>query len=196
MLALEELAKDNDAQIFIDVLPGDRVLSGLQLARIAGKIDPDAVADCFTLASNRSYEQDPRYAIQAMRETASKALSPGINDPGTAVEVIARLERVIWDALRTDVEKNNPIFERLYVKELAAGTLIDLAFRDIARDGAGLVDVLLAIATTISTLSEQCGEVAGDTIDDLRIALNEHAEAGLSTDAERKAFRAGSVLGN
>ncbi|MDA9865498.1 DUF2254 domain-containing protein [bacterium] len=192
MQTAQELAEDNDAQIFIDVLPGDRILSEEKLGSSSGDISLDALTDCFVISPNRSHDQDPRYAIQAMRETASKALSPGINDPGTAVEVIARLERLLWDDLQAPRSDDDPRFDRVYVKQLSEDVMIDLAFREIARDGAAFVDVLLAISDAISTMKRRCDETVHKKLDELRHALDQHAEAGLSTDAEREAYRKGS----
>ncbi|MDA8585058.1 DUF2254 domain-containing protein [Rhodobacteraceae bacterium] len=193
MQSVQELAKKEDAVVFIDVLPGDRILSEQQMGNFSGKISPDALAACFVLSPNRSYEQDSRYAIQALRETASKALSPGINDPGTAVEVIARLERLLWDGLQTKRSDDDPLFDRVYVKQLADNILIDLAFREIARDGNSFVEVLLAISDAIATMEQRCDEKVRGKLDDLRRALDQHAEVGLSTKAEREAYRRGSV---
>ena len=190
MQSLQELAEEKDVSVFVDVLPGDRILSGQQVARIDGKLDTSNVTDCFVFASNRSYEQDPRYAIQALRETASKALSPGINDPGTAIEVIARLERLLWEGLQEEASDDNPKYDRVHVRQLSEGSLVDLAFRDIARDGAAFLDVLLAISSALATLHKHCDDEARETVRTLQKALDQHAEAGLSTEIERDAYRA------
>lgn len=190
--SLQDFAGEHDAKVFVEVLPGDLILSGRELARVSGSDSAEDVAACFVLDSNRTYEQDPRYAIQAMRETASKALSPGINDPGTAVEVIARLERLLWDGLQIEPADDGVLFDRIFVKRLDDGVLIDLAFRDIARDGAAFTDVLLGIASALSTLENLCEADARERIKDLREALDQHAEGGLGTEAERRTYRSGS----
>ena len=171
--------------------PVDRVLSGDRLARIDGKLDGSQLVDCFEISSQRSYEQDPHYALQALRETASKALSPGINDPGTAVEVVARLERLLWDEWLGKPPASDVDYDRLYIKGLPDGSLIATAFRDISRDGAGFVDVLLPISHALAVLERRCDVEGRKTIKDLQEALDQHAEEGLNTQAERERFRAG-----
>lgn len=185
---LDDLATGSGSEIFIDVAPGDQLLSGQPMARTRGPVDKDKVADCFSFGSNRSYEQDPRYAIAALRETASKALSPGINDPGTALEVVARLERLLWDGLQTDPASDVPSYDQVFMADLPDSVLIETAFRDISRDGAGFVDVLLNVKFALISLKEQCDADAREAIDDLLIALKQHAEAGLSTPAEHERF--------
>lgn len=192
MQSLHSLAEEAEGRIFIDVLPGDRILTGQALAKVDGEIDEADVEDCFVLDSNRSYEQDPRYAIQTLRETASKALSPGINDPGTAVEIIVRLERLLWDCWRSAPEDQDVVFDWLYLKPLRNETLIDIAFRDIARDGAGFADVLIGISKALSTLSET-KQVSKDRTTDLQTAIDQFAEVGLQTEAERERYQTRNI---
>lgn len=192
MQSLHALAEDNDGRIFIEVLPGDRILTGQILAKVEGDIEPEEIEACFVLDTNRSYEQDPRYAIQTLRETASKALSPGINDPGTAVEIIARLERLLWDCWRPEADDRDTVFDRLYLVPLKNETLIDIAFRDIARDGAGFADVLIGISNALKKLSET-KKVDSDQIANLQSAIDQFAEMGLKTEAERERYQNGRM---
>lgn len=186
--SLQDHAAENQGYIYIKVTPGDRVLDGQIIAYATGGTDAEKIAQCFVLEHSRSYEQDPRYAIQVMRETASKALSPGINDPGTAVEVIARLERVLWDGLRSERSGDTDLFDRLFLSSPPAETLVDLAFRDIARDGASFGGVLAAISKALSTLKTQ--EFIDDAaIDDLFVAMDEYADVGLRTKSENAEYK-------
>jgi hypothetical protein len=43
----------------------------------------------------RSFDQDPRFGAVVLTEIASRALSPGMNDPGTAIDVIGRAVRLL-----------------------------------------------------------------------------------------------------
>lgn len=193
MQDLQDLVTAVNGQIYISVLPGDLVLSGQPIAHMIGDADPQDVAACFTIADNRTNEQDPRYAIQALRETASKALSPGINDPGTAVEVVGRLERLLWDAVDVKPSSDCPLYDRVFVPSVAHSVLIETAFRDISRDGAAFVDVLLAISDALTALSTRDNGDATRAFENLMTALREHAEQGLKTASEQDRFKAGMV---
>ncbi|WP_371225283.1 DUF2254 domain-containing protein [Roseovarius sp. 2305UL8-3] len=191
MQNLQDCTAETGGQVFVQIMPGDLILRGQAMAYVTGDADAQNIAKCFVIAANRSPEQDPRYAIQAMRETASKALSPGINDPGTAVEVVGRLERLLWDGLSVEADEDGPLYDRVFVKSIANSTLIETAFRDISRDGAAFVEVLIAVSNALDALASRDFADDADAIDALRTALQEHADHGLKTENERSRFEAG-----
>jgi len=47
------------------------------------------------LGSERTFEQDPKYAIRLLVDIAIRALSPAINDPTTAVQALDRIESLL-----------------------------------------------------------------------------------------------------
>ncbi|MEL7127609.1 MAG: DUF2254 domain-containing protein [Pseudomonadota bacterium] len=190
MEELNSLAEAHGVQVYIHVLPGDAVLTSQTLAYLDTEAPQDAFSACFSLTEYRAHEQDARYAIQTLRETASKALSAGINDPGTAIEVINRLERVLWDYLRREPPEDPVCFDRLHMSRLEPKTLIDTAFRDIARDGAANVDVLIGVHGAVSTLAEALPDDQKDSVRHLLSEIADYAEMGLRIDAERDAFKA------
>ncbi len=70
--------------------PGDFVMAGRILADItpAGAIDDDlskALRDCFSTGKKRTPENDIMFLVSELVEIAARALSPGVNDPITAV---------------------------------------------------------------------------------------------------------------
>ena len=52
----------------------------------------------FVLGNDRQFDEDPRFGLIVLSEIASRALSPAVNDPGTAIGIIGRLVRlfVLW----------------------------------------------------------------------------------------------------
>ena len=44
------------------------------------------------LERQRTFEQDPKYAIRLLVDIAIKALSPAVNDPTTAVQALDEIE--------------------------------------------------------------------------------------------------------
>lgn len=71
----------------IEVGVGDSIPSGAVIARvIGGSIPPDAIRRAFLLGTERTMEQDPKFALRLLVDVAIKALSPAINDPTTAVQ--------------------------------------------------------------------------------------------------------------
>lgn len=184
---LQELAEENGTEVVVDILPGDHVLKGQSIARLTTSCDAD-FARFFAIAPNRSHEQDPRYALQALRESAAKALSPGINDPGTAIDVVHRLERLLWLAFSSETETNGPLYDRIYLRDISREELLTVAFRDIARDGRSFADVLIALAEAVQRLGD-CAQV-GDGARALLDHIDAYAEAGLLTEGEKARFAA------
>lgn len=191
--ALQEHADENGAEIYVLVLPGDRVLSDQSIAAVSGAHEAKTVADAFSIATSRSYEQDPRYCLQALRETASKALSPGINDPGTAVEVITRLEILLHDFFSADKADEDVPHDRVHMPAIHSSDLIETAFRDLASDGASHVSVLSNIKVALKTMESHKVDGTQDCLASLESELSEHAEAGLKTNAERERFQSHSA---
>lgn len=92
---LARLAHEHDARIRLHHRPGAYVMRGGPLADVR----PEAVADALRdkLASHlvfgrgRTYQQDPSFLFDQLLEVALRALSPGINDPFTAIDAVDRL---------------------------------------------------------------------------------------------------------
>ena len=79
-------------------MPGAFVAVGDPLV-LAGKMldedDAASAAKAFTIDDDRTFGLDPRYGLIVLAEIAMKALSPGINDTGTAIEAISAQTRVL-----------------------------------------------------------------------------------------------------
>ena len=94
--SLMTLARRHDVTIWIDAEPGAFVVAGQPLVRVLpAAADPEkfarAVNDLFVLGHDRTTEQDAGFAIQQLVEVALHALSPGMNEPFTAITCIDRL---------------------------------------------------------------------------------------------------------
>lgn len=100
-------ATPEGAVIHLDATVGSYVSEGTVLARIEcsmlGDEDPRTVARGVAAAVDvgreRTMQQDVAFGFTQFGDVAVKALSPGINDPNTALEVIARLDAVLVELL-------------------------------------------------------------------------------------------------
>ena len=84
----------------IELVPqvGDFVAGGDPLFRIfnGGEAIPqETLRDSVALGQERTLEQDPTYAFRIVVDIASKALSPAINDPTTAVLAIDQIHHLL-----------------------------------------------------------------------------------------------------
>jgi uncharacterized membrane protein len=83
--ALEEQAKQAGVQVYVTALPGAFAAASRPVALVMGPDNEDmchAISSAFTVAAERTFEQDPRFGLCVLSEIASRALSPAVNDPG------------------------------------------------------------------------------------------------------------------
>lgn len=90
---LERIAQREKGKLKLALRTGDFVHPGVTIAFWADMdVDEDCpdkeVRNCFTLGSMRTPSQDMQFLIDELVEIALRALSPGINDPFTAVTAV------------------------------------------------------------------------------------------------------------
>lgn len=108
---LVELAARADALVELRCRPGQPRYVGDELA-VVHCSDWDAAPDgllgdiaaAVLLGEERTLNQDPEFGIRQLVDIGVRALSPGINDPTTAVQVLDELHRI----LRCLVERPDP----------------------------------------------------------------------------------------
>lgn len=159
---LQGLAEDLSCRIELLVAPGSFVLTGQPILRVDLEECPEGrstdLRTAIEIGDARSYDQDPRFGLIVLGEIAGKALSPGVNDPGTAISVIRAATRVLDDWCRAD--PGDPGHDRLTAEPLLADDLLDDVFTPIARYGAGDLSVAVALQQALSALRTGPAEVA------------------------------------
>lgn len=197
MPALSRIAETLDAEIRLAVLPGAFVHPGRTLAWVTGGREPaeqgeDRRADlrrAFTLGAERSFDQDPRFGLVVLAEIAQRALSPAVNDPGTAIDVIGRGVRLLAPIARPPQRPEEPAHPRLRAPLLGVADLLDDLYRPIARDGAGMGEVQLRLQKAFLALAELGDpDLAAAALGQSRLAL-ERAEAALSLKPDKVPLR-------
>ncbi|WP_339507638.1 DUF2254 domain-containing protein [Pseudomonas sp. RL_35y_Pfl2_P42] len=163
--ALGAVAKACEIQLFLEVLPGSFVHLGMPLARIVSlnteRVDEqhacnEKILAALTIGVRRTFEHDPRFGLSVLSEIASRALSPAVNDPGTAIDVIGRGLRsfTCWGTPQDPVAKVHSDCEQVYLRGLVVDDLFDDFFAPIARDGAALLEVDLRMMKTLVSLAQ------------------------------------------
>lgn len=157
--ALNALAHEHDVTIYMTRTIGAFVFLNAPLLAVEGgdKIeDWEAfrcdLHDAIILADLRSYDQDPRFGLTVLGEIGSKALSPGINDPGTAIDVITRIGRVLSEYKDETKQTTQERLQNLYVAPLNPADLIRDGFGTLSRDGVAVVEVQQRMQQTLSSL--------------------------------------------
>ena len=160
MAKLQEIAKEHDSWIELNVLPGSFMGPGRMLCRVnhpAGTVNDELstkIADAFVVGRNRTFREDPRFAVVVLSEIAARALSPAVNDPGTAITIVGSIVRLLshWD-IESDAATPEVEFDRILVPELDLSGLFNDAFTAIARDGADKVEVCLRLQSAFRALA-------------------------------------------
>lgn len=165
MQALANTAKAMNQDIYVQILPGTFVYKDTPMASFAGF--PSAsdeeirekykqqVFDAITVGKERSFEQDPRFGLTVLSEIGTRALSSAVNDPGTIIDVIGRVTRLLtlWAVRSKEPKEDEVRFPQIYVKPLNDRDLLDDAFRQFGRDGAALLEVQLRMQKSLVALS-------------------------------------------
>lgn len=162
ILKLQALAERYELYITVTSLPGTFSTPDRPLAHLitenrsgSGEFDPNSIAEAFIIGKDRLFAEDPRFGLVVLSQIASRALSPAVNDPGTAIDIIGSFVRLfaIWAEHNQASEAAEVQFDRVAVPEISAEDMFDDAFNAIARDGAGTIEVVIRLQKAFNTLA-------------------------------------------
>ncbi|ARU29039.1 DUF2254 domain-containing protein [Cellvibrio sp. PSBB006] len=159
--AISHWAEKAEARVYITSLPGAFVHPKRMLARVVGthELDQEKLQSAFSIANERSFDQDPRFGLSVLSEIASRALSPAVNDPGTAIEIIGRGLRILchWKEPNTGDSECIIEYPQVLVPPLKLEEFFDDFFTPIARDGVNMLEVQIRLQKALDALA-QLGE--------------------------------------
>lgn len=185
---LAEVAKQIGADINLVALPGTPIDPARLLAWTIGQIDERQerrIRDAFTLANDRAFDRDPRFGLVVLSEIASRALSPAVNDPGTAIAVTEAGTRVLAAMLRHYPEPADAPPTGVIVPPFAFPDLIEDLYRPIARDGAGMIEVGIRLQKSLAALRTIAPEADRDCRAEATDALGRACDE-LRSDKDRE----------
>ncbi|MET0981230.1 MAG: DUF2254 domain-containing protein [Telluria sp.] len=157
MAALQRIARHSRVRITLAALPGSMIVPSRPLGYVlpdsgqSGPIEPGLLRSAFLVGPLRQFDDDPRFGLVVLAEIACRALSPGINDAGTAIGILGSLHR-LFDEWAAPAEDAPPEFDRIAVPSLSIDDLFDDVFPAIARDGGGLVEVAMRLQRVLGEL--------------------------------------------
>lgn len=160
MKRLQRLAEAQDLRFQLAGLPGAFATPDNPILITAGHPLPprevqEEIRNCFVIGKTRTFEEDPRFGLIVLAEIAARALSPGVNDPGTAIVVLGRMVRLFseWAAPRDEDEVNRRQYDRIVVPSLSLASMFDDAFTAIGRDGAGAAEVGIRLQKALVSIA-------------------------------------------
>lgn len=160
--ALASCAKGASARVWILASAGELVARGQALAAVDRPIDDErlaAIAAAFQIEPQRSFDHDPRFGMVVLAEIGSRALSPAVNDPGTAIAALTAGQRLLEGAAdkRADPTTGDP---SVIEAGVPFDTMVAELVRPIARDGARIAEVGVRIQTLLGAVAQSVTEAA------------------------------------
>ncbi|MGY4676345.1 DUF2254 domain-containing protein [Pasteurella sp. P03HT] len=162
MQRLQQIAEAANGYIHIHVRPGELVSPDTVLCSIDVQEDMEieALRQCFILAKSRTFEQDPSWGFVVLSEAAQRALSPAVNDPGTAMNIMAMMMGLL---VKKEMKKESVPqvqYDRLSIIALDCNEWIRDAFSPISRDGAAILEVNLVMQKVLASIWRNAEEKA------------------------------------
>ena len=157
--ALVNLARRAGGLIELLAVVGDTVQESTSLLRVVGArkpIDDRRLIEAIHMGEERTFDQDPKYAIRLLVDIAIRALSPAINDPTTAVQALDQIGDLLFRLGRRRLEagafRDGDGHVRLVMPLPTWEDFLMLAFDEIRSYGADSVQVMRRMGALISDL--------------------------------------------
>jgi uncharacterized membrane protein len=158
-----QLAVEHDLVLRLVPQPGDFVIAGSPLAwgwpgeRISAETCA-ALTDAFVVSSARTQQQDVRLTINQLVEIAVRALSPGVNDPFTALTCLDRLGAALCRLAGRTFPRSKRFDDRGHVRVIAPvlsyAMLVRLALEPIRHYGRADPQVLRHLLLTVGVVAD------------------------------------------
>ena len=153
------LQKSIRSTLVLNCQPGTFATPGRHIAAFAStKITVEQREDickAITIGRTRLYDEDPRFGLIALSEIGSRALSPGINDPGTAIAILGSQVRIFSEVITVPPQEisSEIKYTLVQVPPLLMEDVFEDAFRAIARDGANNIEVMTRMQKAFRSLA-------------------------------------------
>jgi uncharacterized membrane protein len=161
--ALMTLATQADVLLRLERRPGQYITGGrlLVMAWPGDRVTDEFAAqvnDAFALGNQRTSAQDVKFAIHQLVEIAVRALSPGINDPFTAVACVDRLGsglcRLAQRNMRSPYRHDEQHQLRVVATPIAFTEIVDTSFNQIRQYARPSAAVTMRLLETIAVIAE------------------------------------------
>ena len=182
--ALIKIITKHDALLTLSCRPGDHMVEGVEIGLLFSngnweKNEFEKIFKQFVIGKTKTSQQDLEFSIHQMVEIAVRALSPGVNDPYTAIACIDNLTGIMCylaeakfpSRYRFDDEGNL----RVIADTLNFEGVLDGAFNQIRQFSGGSPAVIIRLMEALTTIH------AFTSKESHKKAVVKHAEMVLST---------------
>ncbi len=206
LTGLVRWAERNDCVVILCHATGNFVSTGARTVEVyaAGPLPDDSerrLESMVALDTERTIEQDPAFALRIMVDVAIRALSPAVNDPTTAVQVLNHLEDLLVSIGRTSrLDGRWELRDRAGVLRVVAPAhrwedFLGLSTTEIRQFGSTSIQVLRRMRAMLLTLHESVLPEYVDAVEDEQARLDatvaEHWGASVDDDLATVSDRQG-----
>ncbi|MGC9352758.1 MAG: DUF2254 domain-containing protein [Mariniphaga sp.] len=160
---LMEIVTRNNALLDLHFRPGSFLVEGMEIGLVhsnekLGDEEMERVLQQLVIGPTKTAQQDLEFSIHQMVEIAARALSPGVNDPYTAIACIDNLTASLCylatakfpSKFRFDKEKNL----RIIANTLDFEGILDAAFNQIRQFSEGSTAVIIRLMEALITINK------------------------------------------
>lgn len=175
--ALQAFADRSEAHVHVVATAGDLVHPKAPLAWVRAaatgvtvadrSAQDDKVRESFVVGPERTFEQDPGYALIVLAEIAQRALSPAVNDPGTAIAVLGSQTRLLIETLSVSQDTEAEVCDRVTAAAASPEALVAIAYEPIARSSTDQFDVMVQLLRHLDALMDNAPPAVRTAIQDL-----------------------------
>jgi uncharacterized membrane protein len=190
---LVRLARDAGAVVELVPQVGDSVAPGDPLFRVFGEAHPipaAALRGCVAVGTERTLEQDPRFAFRILVDIANRALSPAVNDPTTAVLALDQLDNLLRFLGKRRLDDGSARDADGTVR-VEYGTpnwpdYVTLAVSEIRHYGQGSIQVDRRLQAMLKRLIDELPADRRPPLEEELGLLNRSVERGFDDEADRR----------
>jgi len=177
------LARRERAVVAIECPVGETLIQETVLLHVYGarrKLPERRLRRAIHLATSRTLEQDPKYAIRLLVDIAIRALSPAVNDPTTAVQTLDHIEDLLRRIGRRQLDVGQVCDDdgalRLIFPVPTWQDYLELSFDEIRQYGGTSLQVVRRLRAALVGLQEGVAtaerrEAVGRYLDHLNLAV-------------------------
>jgi uncharacterized membrane protein len=186
-------AREHECEVVLARVVGDFVAAGTVLLHVhgaTGATPERELRGAIALGDERTIQQDPAFALRIMVDIAIRALSPAVNDPTTAVQVINHLGETLRQIGSTKLaptrdRRNTGPAVVIGVRRFE--DFLSLGVTEIREYGATSVQVMRRLRAMLDELSEEVlPEHRTAVLDEItRLDATVDAHWGRSVDLDR-----------
>jgi uncharacterized membrane protein len=160
---LLDIASEKNLVLVVHFRPGDLIVKGSELVQVHSTImlkeeEREEIRSSFIIKEKRTPTQDAQFAINQLVEVIARALSPGINDPFTAITALDNLISNLSELADADFPSRYRFDEdknlRLVFKTQSFEGMLDAAFNQVRQYGSSDAAILIRLMEGLSIIKQ------------------------------------------